>query len=98
MSGGLIMSSYTGQSGSEINSLQDSTVTMVQIRNISEIVHRQQQLSDKNYQRAIENTFSHEQMTPLNYLLGNAQLLSRNFLDMFTKMTKLRVKCFMKDK
>ena len=45
------------------------------IRDITNIIKSQQRLSDEMYQDAIEANYSHEQMTPLNCILGNSKLV-----------------------
>lgn len=46
-------------------------LSMLTIKNITQIIVQQQMLSDEMYQDAIEANYSHEQMTPLNCILGN---------------------------
>ncbi len=47
-------------------------LTLLEIKDVSQIVNFQMKLSDMIYQEAIENNFSHEQMTPLNLLKANS--------------------------
>ena len=47
-------------------------LTILEIKDVSQIVNFQMKLSDMIYQEAIENNFSHEQMTPLNLLKANS--------------------------
>lgn len=48
---------------------------MIKVHDITEILINQQKMSDDIYQEAIEANFSHEYMTSLNSILGNAQNL-----------------------
>lgn len=65
---------------------------MTNIKDVTEVVLRQQKLLDSVYQRAIENTYSHEQMTPLNFLQSNAQLLQKQVVNMFKRLFRMRRK------
>ena len=51
------------------------------IRDITNIIKSQQKLSDEMYQDAIEQNYSHEQMTPLNIILANSRIASKRFLE-----------------
>ena len=48
---------------------------LMTIRDITQIIKNQQRISDRMYQDAIEANYSHEQMTPLNCILGTSALL-----------------------
>ena len=45
------------------------------LRDVSEVVKLQQDLSNLLYQDAIETNYSHEQMTPLNCILNNSKVI-----------------------
>lgn len=53
----------------------------VMIRDITNIVKSQQKLSDEMYQDAIEQNYSHEQMTPLNIILANSKIAVKRFIE-----------------
>jgi len=46
--------------------------TILEVRDLTHPLKFLQKSLDMNYQDAIENNFSHEQMTPLNCILGNS--------------------------
>lgn len=50
----------------------EKELTLLVIKDVSQIVIYQIKLSDMIYQEAIENNYSHEQMTPLNLLKANS--------------------------
>ena len=50
-------------------------LSMLTIKNITSIIKQQQLISDEMYQDAIEANYSHEQMTPLNCILGTTQII-----------------------
>ena len=58
-------------------------LTLLEIKDVSQIVNFQMKLSDMIYQEAIENNFSHEQMTPLNLLKANSQIIKTKVYSMF---------------
>jgi signal transduction histidine kinase len=41
------------------------------------------------YQDAIEANYSHEQMTPLNSIIGNAAIIQSRFLEVHAALQKL---------
>lgn len=45
------------------------------MRDVSEVVKLQQNLSHHLYQDAVETNYSHEQMTPLNCILNNSKVI-----------------------
>lgn len=47
----------------------------VSIRDISEIILRQQRASDELYKNSVLSNYSHEQLTPLNSFLNNSTVL-----------------------
>lgn len=50
--------------------LLDGVQALITIEDITEIINCQQDLSHKIYKEAILTNYSHEQMTPLNCLIG----------------------------
>ena len=54
---------------------------------MTNILKHQQRISDEIYQEAIEANYSHEQMTPLNSILGNSSNLISDFIE-FSKSMK----------
>ena len=46
------------------------------------MIKGQQKLSDDMYQDAIEQNYSHEQMTPLNLILANSRVLVSRFREL----------------
>jgi hypothetical protein len=52
------------------------------VRDITNIIKSQQKLSDDMYQDAIEQNYSHEQMTPLNIILANSKILIKRFKEL----------------
>ena len=55
---------------------------------VSNMIHHQQRISDDMYQEAIEANYSHEQMTPLNSILGNSNLVKDQVSSCITNMIK----------
>ena len=51
------------------------------IESVTHILKYQQRISDEIYQDAIEANYSHEQMTPLNSILGNSTNLISDFIE-----------------
>ena len=62
---------------------QPKRMHLMTIHPITEILKKQQKKCDELYQEAIEANYSHEQMTPLNSILGN----THNPLDDFITFT-----------
>ena len=52
----------------------------VLVREITQMVLGQQKLADSLYQDAIEANYSHEQMTPLNCILGNSKVVQNRLM------------------
>ena len=52
---------------------QNGGTTFLNIVNITSLIKNHQRSCDMVYQDAIENNFSHEQMTPLNPILSGMQ-------------------------
>ena len=48
---------------------------LMQVKQVTKLLKSQQRLSDEIYQEAIEANYSHEQMTPLNSILGNSGII-----------------------
>ena len=61
-----------------VNNLEE-TYLMLVVNPITQMICHQQRISDEMYQEAIEANYSHEQMTPLNSILGNSDCI-RNSL------------------
>ena len=61
---------------------------MVVVNPISNMIQNQQRISDEMYQEAIEANYSHEQMTPLNSILGNSSVVK--------EMLRLQIKQLLK--
>jgi hypothetical protein len=55
--------------------IDNSAKINIFVRDITNIMHIQQESSDRKYQDAMEANYSHEQMTPLNCILNNAKML-----------------------
>ena len=58
---------------------QKQKLTLLIIKDVTQILRNQQKLSDKMYLDAIEANYSHEQMTPLNGILANSKIVYKNF-------------------
>ena len=54
---------------------KNETILMVFSQSLSTVLKQQQKKSDEMYQEAIEANYSHEQMTPLNSILGNSGII-----------------------
>ena len=59
----------------KIKKCHNRNVFVLQVKDVSNILKYQQKMIDSMYQDAIENNYSHEQMTPLNSILGNSQII-----------------------
>ena len=57
----------------------DKTVLMVFCQSLTTVLKQQQKKCDEMYQEAIEANYSHEQMTPLNSILGNSGVILEDF-------------------
>ena len=55
--------------------IENTSKINIFVRDITNIMHIQQESSDRKYQDAMEANYSHEQMTPLNCILNNAKML-----------------------
>jgi signal transduction histidine kinase len=64
----------------------------INIKDISKLLKAQQDQSDQMYQEAIETNYSHEQMTPLNSIIGNSNIVLRRFLEINTQALQLMPK------
>ena len=62
----------------QLNGKQE-TVLLVFCESLSTVLKQQQKKSDEMYQEAIEANYSHEQMTPLNSILGNSGIVLEDF-------------------
>ena len=70
------------------NNIFQNELTLLEIKDVSQIVNFQMKLSDMIYQEAIENNFSHEQMTPLNLLKANSSIIKSKVYNMFVQKEK----------
>lgn len=52
---------------------------LVKVESVTRMLKQQQKLCDQIYQEAIEANYSHEQMTPLNSILGNSRILLEDY-------------------
>jgi signal transduction histidine kinase len=66
--------------------INEEAFNLLDIRNVTNIIKNQQKLSDTMYQDAIEANYSHEQMTPLNSILGNSKIVLRRFVELHQKL------------
>ena len=55
------------------------TVLLVFLQSLTTVLKQQQKKCDEIYQEAIEANYSHEQMTPLNSILGNTEIILDDF-------------------
>jgi len=46
-------------------------------------------MSDATFQEAIQNNYSHEQMTPLNCILSNSYLMKGTIVNLLAKFNKV---------
>ena len=58
---------------------KEKTVLMVICQSLTTVLKQQQKKCDEMYQEAIEANYSHEQMTPLNSILGNSGVILEDF-------------------
>ncbi len=58
---------------------QKQKLTLLIIKDVTQILRNQQKLSDKMYLDAIETNYSHEQMTPLNGILANSKIVYQKY-------------------
>jgi len=68
---------------------KENKAQMLVIRDVTAIIKSVQKLCDTMYQDSIEAIFSHEQMTPLNCIIGNSKLVMGRFIELnelFKKM------------
>ena len=63
------------------NESSEKTQFILIIRDITSIIRSQQKMTDKLYQDAIEANYSHEQMTPLNCILNNTNIVKSRIID-----------------
>jgi len=52
-------------------------------------------MSDSTFQEAIQNNYSHEQMTPLNCILSNSYLMKGTIVNLLAKIYKVQVENFL---
>ena len=68
---------------------KDCFFLMALIENLTPILSQQQSLSDEMYQEAIESNYSHEQMTPLNSILGCSTIVLESFQEQHLESSSL---------
>ena len=66
-----------GSSHSLLSGYLGHDKTMIIVRDISNIIINHQMMSDSMYQEAIAKNYSHEQMTPLNFIINGSDLAQR---------------------
>ena len=64
--------------------------TLLNIKDITELIISLEEVKDQVYFDAIENNFSHELMTPLNPIINSTSLLKRDILSISTKGQVIR--------
>ena len=67
-----------------VDSKQENML-LISVEPITSLLKAQQKICDELYQEAIEANYSHEQMTPLNSILGNSTVLIDEFQKIFTE-------------
>lgn len=65
-------------------------MTFLNIKDITKLIVNHQNSCDRIYQDAIENNYSHEQMTPLNPIMSQASLGKQRFIKLFMELLGLR--------
>ena len=65
------------------NFTSEKNLTFLNIKDVTHIISSQQKKSDKIYQEAIENNYSHEQMTPLNCITNSYALVKKTLQLLF---------------
>ena len=65
---------------------EDGQQILVVVRDLSRILKSQQRKIDDNYQEAIEANYSHEQMTPLNCIIGSSNIALMQFREKFEEL------------
>ena len=72
------------------NGLQEfDSCYFLNLKDVTHLVKYQKQLSDSIYQEAIEGNFSHNQMTPLNYLTQSSSLINDKVYQLFLQNQKV---------
>ena len=66
-------------------------MTAIVVKDITSILKAQQEIIDEMYQDAIESNYSHEQMTPLNSIIGNSKIAQNRFLELHFALEKLLI-------
>ena len=78
----------------EIKQIKDEEsqdqMTFLSIRDITKLIVNHQNSCDMVYQNAIENNYSHEQMTPLNPIMSQSSLGKQRFIKLFMEILKLK--------
>lgn len=59
------------------------------MRDITSLIVNHQNCCDEVYQEAIENNYSHEQMTPLNPILSHTSLGKQRLIRLYSELLKI---------
>jgi hypothetical protein len=81
-----ILSQGVGSSNSLLSGNLGQGKTMIIVRDISNIIMNHQMMIDTMYQEAIAKNYSHEEMTPLNFIINGSDLAKRQILDMIVQV------------
>ena len=65
----------------------NAALTLLTIKDISAPLIFQKKVLDQVYLNAIEANYSHEQMTPLNCIMGNTKIVIRRIEDEISNQT-----------
>jgi hypothetical protein len=52
---------------------------------VTNVIKNQQKFNDLRFYEAFENTFSHENMTPLNCILSNSSIVKKRLLHIYAR-------------
>jgi hypothetical protein len=63
---------------------QYSDLTYIGIKDITTIIRGIQRITSTKFMDAIEANYSHEQMTPLNCIIGNSRIAGKRINTMIT--------------
>ena len=78
----------------DVQGINHSNLTYLNIRDISLLVKSQSKFYDQVYQEALENNFSHEQMTPLNPILSHSELIKKHIISSYLEKFKIKPNSF----
>jgi hypothetical protein len=74
-----------------VPSYQGSETTVLIVNDITFLMKNQQKLIDHMYQDAIEQNFSHEQMTPLNSIVNSSKLCTEKVDKMYKYLEQMKL-------